>query len=87
MEGEGRPNPARFEEAGRRPNGASKEALLLRDRLGDSLAASAAATPESRERHHETTLASHRATKMLAASDRKALRHWYSEELQPRLSR
>ena len=26
-------------------------------------------------------------TKMLAASDRKALRHWYNEELQPRLSR
>jgi hypothetical protein len=26
-------------------------------------------------------------TKMLAASDRKALRHWYSEELQPRLSK
>jgi hypothetical protein len=24
---------------------------------------------------------------MLAASDRKALRHWYSEELQPRLSK
>jgi hypothetical protein len=24
---------------------------------------------------------------MLAPSDRKALRHWYSEELQPRLSR
>ena len=24
---------------------------------------------------------------MLARSDRKALRHWYSEELQPRLSR
>jgi hypothetical protein len=30
---------------------------------------------------------SQQATKMLAASDRKALRHWYSEELQPRLSR
>jgi hypothetical protein len=32
-------------------------------------------------------LASQRAMKMLAESDRKALRHWYSEELQLRLSR
>jgi hypothetical protein len=46
-----------------------------------------AATPESRERSHKATFASQRATKMLAASDRKALRHCYSEELQPRLSR
>jgi hypothetical protein len=46
-----------------------------------------AVTRAAHERHRETTLAGQRALEMLAASDRDALRHWYKEELQPRLSR
>jgi CRISPR associated protein Cas1 len=46
-----------------------------------------APTRTSRERHQEATRAGQRAVKTLPRSDRKALRLWYSEELQPRLSR
>ncbi len=41
----------------------------------------------SQEQYREATLASQRALERLPASDRSALRHWYTEELQPRLSR
>jgi hypothetical protein len=46
-----------------------------------------AVTRAAHERHRETTLAGQQAVEMLPASDRDALRHWYKEELQPRLSR
>jgi hypothetical protein len=41
----------------------------------------------SRKQHQEATLAGRRAAPNVPASDRKALRHWYAENLQPRLSR
>ena len=41
----------------------------------------------SPDQYREATLASQRALERLPASDRSALRHWYTEELQPRLSR
>jgi hypothetical protein len=41
----------------------------------------------SRKQHHEATLAGRRAADNMPASNRKALRHWYAENLQPRLSR
>jgi hypothetical protein len=41
----------------------------------------------SQEQYRVATLASQRALERLPASDRSALRHWYTEELQPRLSR
>ena len=41
----------------------------------------------SRKRHEGATLASQRAAPNVPASDRKALRHWYAETLQPCLSR
>ena len=41
----------------------------------------------SRKQHQEATLAGRRAAPNLPASDRKALRRWYAENLQPRLSR
>jgi hypothetical protein len=41
----------------------------------------------SREQRQEATLAGRRAALNVPASDRKALRHWYPENLQPRLSR
>jgi hypothetical protein len=41
----------------------------------------------SRKQHQEATLASRRAAPNVPASNRKALRHWYTENLQPRLSR
>jgi CRISPR-associated endonuclease Cas1 len=40
-----------------------------------------------RKQHQEATLAGLRAADRLPASDRKALRHWYAENLQPRLAR
>jgi CRISPR/Cas system-associated endonuclease Cas1 len=40
-----------------------------------------------RQRHLEAVVAEQRATKPLPKSDRKALRRWYADELQPRLSR
>lgn len=45
------------------------------------------ASPVSREWHQEAARAGQRAVTGLPASDRSALRHWYLEELQPRLSR
>jgi hypothetical protein len=41
----------------------------------------------SHKQHPDTTLASRRAAAKLPASDRKALRRSYAENLQPRLSR
>jgi hypothetical protein len=41
----------------------------------------------ARKQHREATLASRRAAERLPASDDDALRRWYAEELQPRLSR
>jgi hypothetical protein len=41
----------------------------------------------AREQQQEATLADRRAADNVPASDRKALRHWYTENLQPRLSR
>ena len=41
----------------------------------------------SQEQYREAMLASQRALERLPASDRSALRHWYTAELQPRLSR
>ena len=41
----------------------------------------------SHKQHQEATLAGRRAAHMLPTSDRKALRHWYAENLQPRLSK
>lgn len=46
-----------------------------------------AAAPEARERQRETTVADQRPIKTLARTERQALRRWYTEELQPRLSR
>jgi CRISPR/Cas system-associated endonuclease Cas1 len=46
-----------------------------------------AAAPASGKRHQEATLAGRRAASNVPASDRKALRHWYAQNLQPRLSR
>jgi len=46
----------------------------------------AAAAP-ARQRAREAVVASQRAAKTLAKTDRKARRDWYTEELQPRLSR
>ena len=46
-----------------------------------------AITPVSRERHQQATRAGQWAVNMLFRPDRKALRRWYSEELQPRLSK
>jgi hypothetical protein len=43
--------------------------------------------PAARELQREATLAGRQATVKLPASDRKALGQWYTEELQPRLSR
>jgi hypothetical protein len=40
-----------------------------------------------REQHRRATLAGRRAAERLPASDGDALRRWYTEELQPRLSR
>jgi CRISPR/Cas system-associated endonuclease Cas1 len=37
--------------------------------------------------HHEATIVGRRAAQNVPASDRKALRHWYAENLQPRLAR
>ena len=45
------------------------------------------ATRAARERHQDATIMGQQATEMLAASDRRALRQWYTEVLQPRLSR
>ena len=45
-----------------------------------------AATPAARERQRAVPLATQRAIKSLDRTDRKALRRWYKEELQPRLS-
>jgi hypothetical protein len=45
------------------------------------------ATRASHDRHREATLAAQHALDNLPASDRNALRHWYKEELQPRLSK
>ena len=45
------------------------------------------ATATSREQHREATRAGQRAVNTLPRPDRKALRRWYAEELQPRLSR
>jgi hypothetical protein len=41
----------------------------------------------SRKQQQEATVAGRRAADKVPASDRKALRHWYAETLQPRLSR
>jgi hypothetical protein len=41
----------------------------------------------SRKQHQEATLAGTRAAPNVPASDRKALRHWYAENLQPHLAR
>ena len=41
----------------------------------------------SRKQHREATLAGRREAETLPASDGDALRRWYMEELQPRLSR
>jgi hypothetical protein len=41
----------------------------------------------AREQHHEATIVGRRAAPNVPASDRKALRLWYAENLQPRLSR
>jgi hypothetical protein len=46
-----------------------------------------AAAPASGKRYEEATFASRRAADKLPASDHKALRLWYAENLQPRLSR
>ena len=40
-----------------------------------------------RKHHREASLAGRRAPMMLPAPDSDALRRWYTEELQPRLSR
>jgi CRISPR/Cas system-associated endonuclease Cas1 len=45
------------------------------------------ATRASRDRHRQATLAGQRAVEMLPPPDRHALRRWYKDELQPRLSR
>ena len=41
----------------------------------------------SRKQHREATLAGRREAETLPASDGDALRRWYTEELQPRLSK
>jgi hypothetical protein len=46
-----------------------------------------AAVPVARERRPEAAVAGQQAIKALPVSERKALRRWYAEELQPRLSR
>jgi hypothetical protein len=46
-----------------------------------------ATVPETREHQRVATIASHQAVKTLPRADRKALRRWYTEELQPRLSK
>jgi CRISPR/Cas system-associated endonuclease Cas1 len=46
-----------------------------------------ATTLKSHERHRAATLAGQQAVALLPASDRTALRLWYKEKLQPRLSR
>jgi hypothetical protein len=55
--------------------------------MGKRRPAIEAATRASHERHQEATLAGQRALEMLPASDRNALRDWYKEQLQPRLSK
>jgi hypothetical protein len=41
----------------------------------------------SHKQRQETALTGRRAANKVPASDRKALRHWYAENLQPHLSR
>jgi hypothetical protein len=41
----------------------------------------------SHKQHQEATLTGRRTAHKVPASDRKVLRHWYAENLQPRLSR
>ena len=55
--------------------------------MGKRRAVAEVSTRLSQEQCREATLVSQRALERLPASDRSALRHWYTEELQPRLSR
>lgn len=55
--------------------------------MGKRRAAVEAASPRLRKRHEEATRAGQLAVKKLLGPDRKALRLWYTEELQPRLSK
>ena len=83
------PNPARFEEPFGPPSRPSEQGSPFAQGSVRRLASSfLRLPPRSRvndimEQRWPVT----ERTKMLTASDRKALRHWYSEELQPRLSK
>ena len=83
------PNPARFEEPFGPPSRPSEQGSPFAQGSVRRLASSLLRLPS---RSHVNDIMKQRwpvteRTKMLAASDRKALRHWYSEELQPRLSK
>ena len=62
-------------------------AQKYRRAMGKRRPVAEASTRAARNRHQEATPVSQRAVKRLPAFDRTALRHWYEEELQPRLSR
>ena len=88
-EGEGRPNPARCEEAFGSPSQPSEQGTPFAQGSVRRLASSLLRLPP---RSHVNDIMKRRwpvteRTKMLTASDRKALHHRYSEELQPRLSK
>jgi hypothetical protein len=58
-----------------------------REAMGRRRPAVEAAAPTAHERQREAVEVSERAIKALSSTDRRALRRWYTEELQPRLSR
>jgi CRISPR/Cas system-associated endonuclease Cas1 len=55
--------------------------------MGKRRPAVEAAAPAAKERHCKAARDGQQAAKALLKADRKALRRWYTEELQPRLSR